>query len=272
MQFKKSSTSPSSRGFTLIEMIMVIIVIGVLAAGSISVLTPSLDEARFNSTLEKINAIRSAMIGDPQIRNADSRTSFGFLGDIGSIPSNAQGIASLTAIGALPAYAVNTTLRMGAGWNGPYLVDGQSGVSYTVDAWGNTLTYDATATPPVLKSLGKGNAVGGTGFESDIIVEIPTTLRLSTVDGFISNNDGTAFSGDAEIEINYPSSGVLTSSTDTIAAIDAGHFQFTNIPFGIRSLSAYKGSKAVPTATLSNILVIVDRANILVDASQLRWP
>lgn len=261
------------KGFTIIEVVMVILLLGILSAVSISTLNDSVDEARFNATQDKLNQLRAAIIGNTDLNSAGQRTHFGFLGDIGAIPTNGQGLAALSTNPALPAYSINATTRMSVGWNGPYVVTGQPGVDYTKDAWGFALVYDATASPPIVKSLGKANAVGGSGYYSDIIVQLPTTLTTATVDGFLSNNDGSAFAAAAEVEINYPNgAGVLTSALVTLVGGDKGHFQFTAIPFGIRSISAYKGSKAVPTATISNILVTVGRPNVLVPGDSLKWP
>ena len=251
---------------------MVLLLIGTLSVLSISTIDDAVNESRFNATLEKLNTIRDAMIGNLQVKSAGIRSNFGFLGDIGAIPSNGQGIVALTTNPGLPAYALNLTVRFGVGWNGPYLRS-STGVDYTKDAWGTTLVYDSSVSPAIIKSYGADGVANGTGYNQDITVEIPVALQTATVDGFLSNSDGTPYTGLAQVELSYPNgAGALTTPITNVAVPDAGHFTFTGVPFGIRSLSAYKNTKASPTATIGNIMINVDSATVVAPSSELKWP
>jgi len=260
---------PKSAAFTLVEVLLVLIVLSVLATASIFFTGNSLDETRYNATQKKIEEIRNAIIGNPNLKDSSKRRDFGFLGDIGAIPTNGQGIASLITNPGLPAFAIDTGSRIGVGWRGPYLTSQNTSEDFTKDAWGNSLVYDATASPPFIKSLGSDGAAGGTSYAADLLIEFPAELRTSSVQGFLANYDGTQYERAAEVIISYPNgSGVITTATDTLISGDKGYFQIANIPFGIRSLSIYRGSSGSSTQTLEDIFVTVDQETVSLDSSQ----
>lgn len=258
-----------SKGFSLIEILMVIIVIGVLSMLSISVFTDSIDESQFDNTVAEMNTIAKAIIGDKDLREGGTRTSFGYFGDVGAMPAALADLLTIPA--GVTAYAVDNANRTAYGWNGPYLTGGDSGTDYTTDAWGNAYVYSPAAVPPTLVSLGADGAVGGTGFDQDITISFPANDRLATVEGFVSNA-GAPFTALAEAEINYPDgTGGLAQTSDTNLDTENGHFSIANIPFGVRSVTIYEGDKATATAaeTHGPYIITVDRPNFLVPANQL---
>ena len=268
---RKPHTADHS-GFTLIEILMVLMLIAIMSTLGIELIADSTNEAKFEETLSRMRQVQNAMIGDPNIREAGIRTSFGFLGDIGAIPTAAQGIAALTAqpAPALPVYAINATVRFGFGWNGPYLSQSSTGLDYTQDGWGRTYTYSPAANPPTFVSLGADGAVGGTGFNQDITFTLSNELRTTTVNGFICDNAGPFTGANAQVEMNYPNgAAVLTQSLATLTAVDKGKFSFASVPLGVRSITAYIPSKAGATTTVGPVLITVDRPNYVVPCNQL---
>lgn len=259
----------SQAGFTLMELVMVIAILGVLTVMSIVPITNSIDESRFRETIDRLRVIRNAMIGDPDLTENNVRTSFGYLGDVGRIPTAVQGINALVTNPALPAWSLSAAIRVGAGWNGPYLSSAQAGTNFTLDGWNRAITYNPAANPPTLVSLGADGAAGGTGFNSDITVDIPPTLQTATINGFVSNN-GVPYVGALQVDVNYPNgSGALTLTTDTLIPADNGYFSVANVPFGVRSVTVFRPSKAAPLQTLGPIVVTVDKSNFLVPSSVL---
>lgn len=254
-------------GFTLMELLMVIMLVSVLAVVSISTLTPGIDEGRFDQTVAEMKTIRTAITGDLEVKQGGTRSSFGYVGDIGSIPTNAQGLSALvTKPAALPNYGINTTARFGVGWNGPYVATTGLGSDITKDAWGTNYVYNATANPPTITSYGADGVAGGTGFNQDIVVQIPTALQTATVHGFISQA-GVAITTGATIDFNSVSNGAVNLLTQNINAAAQGYFSFNNIPLGVRSAMIYVPSKASPTVTLGPILFTVDNANFVIPGS-----
>jgi prepilin-type N-terminal cleavage/methylation domain-containing protein len=255
-----------SRGFTLIEVLMVIALMSILAFATLDVTTDTLNESRFQATVAQLQQIQNAMIGDPTVMENNVRTSFGFLGDIGAIPTASQGILALVSQPSpvLPTFAINSTVRFGIGWNGPYLNGANSGTNYTKDAWGNALIYSPAANPPTIVSLGSDGAVGGTGYAQDLTYTLSTQLTTATVQGFICNH-GAPFTSAAQVELNYPNGlGVLTQAEVTLTAANAGQFSFSGVPLGVRSITVYQPSKASATSTLGPVVITVDKPNYLV--------
>ena len=53
----------SKKGFTLIELVMVIILVGIMATVSVSVMTGNVDAQRYENTLKKMEFLRDAIVG-----------------------------------------------------------------------------------------------------------------------------------------------------------------------------------------------------------------
>ena len=256
------STLRNQKGFTLIELLMVILLIGILSVISITVLPDSVNESRFNQTIEKMNQLRNAMIGNPEIREGSTRTSFGYLGDVGAIPAAISSL--LTIPGGVSAYATSTTARFGMGWNGLYLTGANTNADYTKDAWGTAFVYTPGASPPTLVSRGADLAAGGTGFDQDITVNLPTELTTATVSGFICQSGGP-FASSAQVELNTPDGlGALTQTLVSLVPVDKGQFSFAAVPMGVRSISVYVPSKAAATQTIGPVLITVSQINFSV--------
>lgn len=260
-EYVEQAMKSRSEGFTLIEVMMVVVLISILSVASIELISQTLNENRFQDTVNKMRQISNAMMGDPSLKENGARTSFGFLGDIGAIPSAGQGIAALLTNPGLAAWAVNSGAGFGLGWNGPYLHGGNSGTDYTNDGWGNAIVYDPAANPPTLTSYGSDGVAGGTGLAQDIVVTLPSTMTLATtVTGYVTNHY-SAYTGDVTVTLNKPNgSGVLVSPTYHIAD-SSGFFTFANVPFGTRSISAFI---TVSSKTLGPIVITVDKPNYTV--------
>jgi prepilin-type N-terminal cleavage/methylation domain-containing protein len=262
------NTFKSQKAFTLVEIIMVLVLVSIISVMSIREFSGTLEEAQFEDTLSEMKQIRDAMVGKLDLVSGGSRSNFGFLGDIGRIPTNLEGISALvTKPGALANWSLDSTTRLGSGWNGPYLTGGDSGVDYTTDAWGTAYVYDATASPPTIISRGADTAAGGTGYDQDITITLPDEKRVGDLHGFISNAS-IPFDNDAEVDLNYVSGGAVTTSLVTLTVGDNGHFEFTSVPYGKVSVIIYENSKAAPVATVGPILVTMDKPNVLVPSEQ----
>lgn len=253
-----------SRGFTLIEILLAISLIGILSAVGISLISGNVDESRYDATATEMREIRKALIGDPDSTQGGNRSSFGYAGDLGGVPSVTQGLGALLAQPAgTTAWTMNSAARFAHGWNGPYLSTGLTGENAVQDAWGRNYIY-APGPPTVVTSYGADGVAGGTGFNQDIVISISADQRLATVYGFISTG-GAPFAGAAQVEINHPNgNGALTTTLVNVANGSQGAFQFNNIPMGPRSLSVFVPTKANPTTTIGPISFVVDRSKFLV--------
>lgn len=139
-RFIRRQASRAARGFTLIEMLVVIAIIALLAG----LVGPAV--------MDRLGGAKSKTAGI-QIADLDKALEI-FKLDVGRYPSNAEGLQALVA---KPASA--------GGWNGPYLKGG-----LPTDPWGNAYRY-ANPGPGggiEILSLGADNAPGGEGENADV--------------------------------------------------------------------------------------------------------
>ncbi len=253
-----------SRGFTLIETLMVVGLIGILATLSLVPIGDSLDQAKYDRTLAQMMTIRGALLGEKL--SSSTKVSFGYLGDLGSIPTTAHGLSALwQQPNDLNAWKITPEFRMGTGWNGPYLFDqGAGGVDYSKDAWGNSYVYDPDSDPATLTSYGADQAAGGFGLNSDITLTIPLLRQKYNLHGLILDQ-GNPWSGSLEVELNLPdpATGDVGTKSYTIESSDAGAFLFEKVPPGIRSVTLFLPTKTAASVTYGPYLVTVDQPHTL---------
>ncbi|MBN2374604.1 prepilin-type N-terminal cleavage/methylation domain-containing protein [bacterium] len=231
---KKVYDGPNrENGFTLVEIVLVIILISILAGTAITYMKPSMDSYRFESTVKEMKTIKRAILGDPDIIINGIRNSFGYVGDMGGLPSTLEDLA---VQGDQPSWQYDNTNMIGYGWNGPYIKADftEDPSSYTYDGWGYDYIYSDTNKQ--LKSYGQDGEGSGSDYDEDITVDLDPYMA-SQVCGNINNGSGLAFDFD-NVTIYYPDgSGSLTSQT----VAGSGYYSFNNVPFGIRSLVITQG-------------------------------
>ena len=112
-----------SRGFTLVEVVLVLIISAILVTVALRSGVSISDAAKTEETKQELEALEYAMVGNPSLYNNGVRADFGYVGDVGALPLN------------LNALATNPGL---ATWKGPYIKPRFSQVSndFTLDAWG----------------------------------------------------------------------------------------------------------------------------------------
>ncbi len=159
----------SEKGFTLIEVIVVTGIISLLVGIMVPIAFMVWEAQEIDSTETQLSYIKEAMIGNPSQISNGTRSSFGYAGDLGQLPTNLDSLISYTNLN---------------GTFGPFLSSGTDPQSYKKDAWGNEIIYTYTTDAfsrkesAVLKSLGVDNAVGGTGTAADIQITIDSNEVL----------------------------------------------------------------------------------------------
>jgi general secretion pathway protein G len=131
-RLERSSALAASEGFTLIEILLVVVIIGILAAVVVPKLGGRVGQAQVNAAKSSVSAIRMA-VGMYEVDN-------------GKYPDSLQNLIS-------KGNEIN--------WNGPYLEKGE----IPKDPWGNEFQYSRQGTQFTVVSAGPD---GSFGSEDDI--------------------------------------------------------------------------------------------------------
>ena len=138
------ASGPRGRGFTLLEMLVVLVIIGLLAGLVGPRLFSKVDQSKVTTAQTQIKLLRGAV---ESLRL-----------DIGRYPAPDEGLALLTR---RPSDAA-----MGARWRGPYLDD-----AVPLDPWNQPYQYavpGADGHPFALYSWGSDSKAGGEGDARDL--------------------------------------------------------------------------------------------------------
>lgn len=121
------------KGFTLTELVIIIVTLGILAAVAIPKFSDMAESSKVSATKQELAALKRAIIGNPQAVSGGKYVDRGFEGDVGAPPNSLNDLA--TKPDTISAYNKFTSL----GWNGPYIDDDEN--SYLTDAWGSAYIY-----------------------------------------------------------------------------------------------------------------------------------
>ena len=220
------------RGFTLVELVVVIAIIAILAGAVVPIVVQPYIHERRSETLREMEAIEEAVMGRPDLGD------WGFLSTMGRLPNN---VGELFTQGSMTAVAWST-YGFPRGWNGPYIRVGTR--SPTTDAWGQTYQIEnPTADQWRIRSSGPNRVANdaddivfpndSNSYRSTGSVQVSFVSargeRLSLLEGgYIDSaelwlpNASTNGSGDTALSCSTETTGVCT---------------FTNVPFGLRAVS-----------------------------------
>jgi len=132
---------PNSRGFTLLELLVVMVIIGLLAGFVAPRYFAQVGKSQVKAARAQIHSLEQAL---DQFRL-----------DVGRYPSTEEGLAALNAAPA----SVD-------GWSGPYLKK-----DVPADPWGRPYVYQQPGSNAEvdLMSMGRDGRPGGTGEDADIV-------------------------------------------------------------------------------------------------------
>ncbi|MBF0360365.1 MAG: prepilin-type N-terminal cleavage/methylation domain-containing protein [Oligoflexia bacterium] len=124
------------RGFTLIELTQVMVLIGILSVVIIPQIIDFKDDAKSVITRSRMIEIKNAIKGDTSLKGNGTHLNYGFELNTGNLPLT---LDELVNQGAYPIYNPFTK----KGWRGPYL--STTDPNWKKDAWGILFQYDSIA-------------------------------------------------------------------------------------------------------------------------------
>lgn len=203
-------------GYSLIELILVIVIIGILATVAMNRLEGSSDRAKFEMTKAEMNQLADGIVGNKDLSSDGFRTDFGYVGDIGALPPN------LSALVTNPGLAT---------WNGPYIQDdyiatsGSSPTEFMYDEWGQSYSYSGGLT---IVSNSNGTITRQLANSSDELLNNKAAFNIYDIN---FNPPGNSYKDSISPALRYPNgSGSYTTATASVLA--NGYFEFSSLPIG----------------------------------------
>ncbi len=143
--FLRASTAraraSTARGFTLLEMLVVLVIIGLIAGLVGPQLMGRVETSKVTTAQTQIRMLKSAL---DTLRL-----------DVGRYPAKEEGLEMLTVAPKDP--------RAAARWQGPYLAE-----ALPPDPWGNPYQYSPDGNNVILYSYGADGKPGGEGLDADV--------------------------------------------------------------------------------------------------------
>ncbi|MCP4704747.1 MAG: prepilin-type N-terminal cleavage/methylation domain-containing protein [candidate division Zixibacteria bacterium] len=205
-------------GFTLIEFVLVIVIMGIMSAVAVQKIAPIADSFKVEETKAEMDKLVVAIVGNPELQNNGVRSDFGYVGDVGALPPNLD--ALLTNPGSYST------------WDGPYIQNSfeQMIDDFKKDAWQTNYTYAG------------GSAITSTGSGSTVERRLAGSsdfLLYNQITGNVYDLDGTppddTYNDSVAIRLTIPDGAGSTITKSTITDV-GGYFSFDSIPIGNHTL------------------------------------
>lgn len=202
------------RGFTLVELVIIILLVSVLASTAVIKLSGSLETAKVEATKAELEAIAYAIAGDPSLYQSESRVDFGYIGDVGAFPPN------LDALLANPGGYTT--------WDGPYLAS-NGAADATNDGWGANYMYLDT----LIRSTGSGSNIDrALGNSASQLLDNSLVGTVVDADNTIP---GSVMNESLLVVLRYPN-GAGGIALDSVRPSRTGNFSFSGLPVGTHQL------------------------------------
>lgn len=203
----------NKRGFTLFQLVMILIGLGMAAAVAVRFMYFSTEESRKQKTVQKMKRIVEAIHGNSEIV---PQTNFGFLGDMRRLPTSLDELVNVVS---------------GGEWNGPYYTVGFQEDTDDIlnDAWGQPFSYNSAT--GIISSTG-----GGTTLTQQFTLS-PIKLVTNSIEGKVVNKFWRIPQGLERFQFSIVlthlgNAGTKTSPTWSTSLNSQGKFYYSNLTAG----------------------------------------
>lgn len=133
-------------GFTLLEMVLVLFLVGLMASATLMLTEGVEDQAKYDDTKRRMDMMRKAIVGDPTRTVNGGPEISGFVADMGRLPGCVKELLKAEDCGttALTSWSIDVSTGVGSGWRGPYIqvLPERTGLLAFRDGYGNR--FDAS--------------------------------------------------------------------------------------------------------------------------------
>jgi len=147
-------------GFTLIEIVMVIVLLAVLVTIGVTQFVDLAGAAKDKVTRDKLNTLKMAIVGDSRFNAGGQYTKQGYESHCLGLPSTLTNLITKPGAGTCASDYSPYTKQ---GWRGPYVSStGSAGdPAWNQDAWGTNIVLYTTGPPArTLRSCGPDKTCG----------------------------------------------------------------------------------------------------------------
>lgn len=242
-----------ARGVTLVELLVVLMILSLILTAAVRTWDVALQRGRFEQTRQKLDRLATAIVGNPDYVVAGQRADFGYVGDMGSLPSSLADLAVAPPI----------TPPESSKWRGPYIkaAFAQSPDAYRIDAWGDSIVYNRDSM--FVRSYGGAGLVDPTRWITRSFGVTQRAALRNEVRGLVFDQRGNPPAADTvrlrlAVSLEYARNG--RTARDSVQPGPDGSFQFLDIPQGIRMLRATYWTQIIPypvCETVSRSIVVM---------------
>lgn len=210
--------STMQSGFSFIELLVVIVVIGILASVAMQSMTATVEDVRRVQTEREMEMLARAIVGDPSLTQNGARSDFGYVGDVGSFPPN------LHALYQNPGGYTT--------WDGPYVSTSfaTDSTGFKTDEWGTLYSYSGGVT---ITSTGSGSTI--TKKIADATSDYLRNRIIGNITDATGAIPGATYADSINVVISYPN-GAGGTGSKTYHPNTAGAFTLDSIPSGVHPL------------------------------------